>query len=168
MLILSICIICASEVMDVCACLCVGFSPTLLLSCDTSCKLIHPSWMWVFWTSISQTSVHGCDCDLAVPLKLAMDPATPLRTYLCQPYLETGFYPPCWLLLWYFSVSHSVLPSLLPLLFPPSPVSRISSIIHLFFTPFLGFPSHFLSPFLLLVACFDSGCASLVGEDGAP
>lgn len=34
--------------------------------------------------------------------------------------------------------------------------------------PFLCFPSRSLAPFLLLAPCFDSGCASLGGEDGAP
>ncbi len=112
--------------------------------------------------------MHVCGSELATSPKFTVDPVTRSKTYLCQPYLKSGFYPPCWLLLWYFSVSHSVSPSLLPPFFPPSPVSRISSIIHLFFPPFPCFPSHSLSPFLLLAPCFDSGCASLGGEDGAP
>lgn len=127
------------------------------------------------WTLISQTSVHVCGCELATSPKFAVDPATRSKTYLCQPYLKSVFYPLCWLLLWYFSVSHSFFPSLLPPLFPPSPVSRISSIIHApppythTHTPFSAFPlSLSPSPFLLLAPYFDSGCASLGAEDRAP
>lgn len=138
--------------MWVCVSVCAWFSVPhccSLLPKTQPCKVIHPSWTCAVWTLISQTSVHVCDCDLAISLTFALDPATRSKTYLCQPYLKSGFHPPCWLLLWYFSVSHSFFPSLLPPLFPPSPVVRISSIIHVSLPfPLLSLSLSFLFFFL--------------------
>lgn len=108
--------------------------------------------------------------DLAASPKFATEPATQLTTYFYQAYLRRGLLHPLSATLtaapvfFCFSFFLSCFPSFslnqnsqgLPPLFaphpPPTPPCSLSPSL----------------PFFSFAPCFDSGCASLGGEDGVP
>lgn len=107
--------------------------------------------------------MHVCGSDLAASPKFAAEPATRLRTYLYRAYLRSGPLSATLTaapVFFCFSFFLSCSPSFLSI--------KTLKDCHHYSLPLslLAFPPR--PPFFSFAPCFDSGCASLGGEDGVP